>query len=198
MARTETLTTPEGRTLQFSWTSEDIDNFPQVKVPLDATAPRSKIATQSVITSLADRFPQAFQNIDPMALSRMLDLPDPKGFLATQDPDVAKAEWENGLLMQATPVMPAEFDDHARHIAQHNKERKTPAYEMSNAEIRQAIDLHIQAHQAMAAQEAAQQLQMQQQMPGSEMLPQANEAAGSMVPPPDTGQPALNQEIPAQ
>jgi hypothetical protein len=100
--------------------------------------------------------------------------------------------------MQAIPVMPAEFDDHARHIAQHNKERKTPAYEMATAEVRQAIDLHVQAHQTIAAQEAAQQLQMQQQMPGSEMLPQANEAPGSMVPPPATGQPAFNQEMPAQ
>ena len=195
MVRTETLTTPEGNTIQFSWTAEDIDENPQVKVPLDATAPRSKIATQSVLTSLADRFPQAFQNIDPIALSRMLDLPDPKGFLATQDPDIAKAEWENGLLMQGIPVMPATFDDHAKHIAHHNKERKTPAYEMATPEVRQAIDVHVQAHQTLAAQEAAQQLQAQQQMPGSEMLPQANEAPGSMVPQATTGPTGPNQEM---
>jgi len=117
----------------------------------------------------------------------MLDLPDPKGYLHTMDSDVAKAEWENGLLMQATPVMPAGFDDHAKHIAQHNKERKTPAYELATPDVREAIDLHIQAHQMMAAQEAQQQMQLMQQLPGAEQLPQANEPPGSMVPAPQPG-----------
>jgi hypothetical protein len=187
MVRTQTLTTPQGNTIQFAWSADDIDDNPQVKVPLDATAPRSKIATQSVLTSLADRFPQAFANADPLALARMLDLPDPKGYLATMDADIAKAEWENGLLMQATPVMPATFDDHAKHIAQHNKERKTAAYELASADVRQAIDLHIQAHETLAAEEAAQQLQLMQQMPGAQALPQANEPPGSMVPQPQLG-----------
>lgn len=189
MARTQTLTTPQGATVQFSWTAEDIDDNPQVKVPLDATAPRSKIATQSILTSLADRFPQAFANADPIAIARMLDLPDPKGYLSTMDPDIAKAEWENGLLMQATPVMPALFDDHAKHIAQHNKERKSPAYELATPEVRQAIDVHIDAHQTLAIEESQQQLAAMQQMPGAQALPQANEPPGSMVPAPQAGAP---------
>lgn len=189
MTRSQTLTTPQGVTVQFSWSSNDIDENPLVKVPLDATAPRSKIATQSILTSLADRFPQAFQNLDPIAIARMLDLPDPKGYLATTDPDIAKAEWENGLLMQATPVMPALFDDHAKHIAQHNKERKSPAYELASPEVRQAIDVHIGAHETLAIEEAQKQLAAMQQMPGAEQLPQANEPPGSMVPAPQAGAP---------
>jgi hypothetical protein len=199
MVQSQTLTTPQGQTLEFSWSGDDIDEFPQVKVPLDATAPRSKIATQAVITSLAQQFPQAFQNIDTVALTRMLDLPDPRGFLSNQDPDTAKAEWENGLLMQGVPVMPADFDDHARHIAQHNKERKSPAYELAEDAIRQAIDVHVQAHQKLAADEAQQQMALAQQMPGAQALPQANEAPGSMVPQPMTGNsPLAPQEMPPQ
>ena len=189
MVRSQTLTTPQGATVQFSWSAEDIDPYPVVKVPLDATAPRSKIATQSILTSLADRFPQAFANLDPLAIARMLDLPDPKGYLATTDPDIAKAEWENGLLMQAVAVMPAMFDDHAKHIAQHNRERKSPAYELASDEIRQTIDVHIQAHEALAMEEAQRQLAAMQQMPGAQALPQANEPPGSMVPEPQAGQP---------
>lgn len=189
MVRSQTLTTPQGATVQFSWSAEDIDPYPVVKVPLDATAPRSKIATQSILTSLADRFPQAFANLDPLAIARMLDLPDPKGYLATTDPDIAKAEWENGLLMQSVAVMPAMFDDHAKHIAQHNRERKSPAYELASDEIRQTIDVHIQAHEALAMEEAQRQLQAMQQMPGAQALPQANEPPGSMVPEPQAGQP---------
>ena len=198
MVRSQTITTSQGSTVQFEWTSEDIDETPMVKVPLDATAPRSKIATQSVIVSLAQTFPAAFQNVDGMSLARLLDLPDPKGFLTTADPDVAKAEWENGLLMQAIPVMPADFDDHAKHIAQHNRERKSPAYELAADDVRQAIDVHVQAHQKLVADEAAAQLATQQQMPGAEMLPQANEAPGSMVPQAQTGQPGQPQEMPPQ
>jgi hypothetical protein len=198
MVRSQTITTSQGSTVQFEWTSEDIDETPMVKVPLDATAPRSKIATQSVIVSLAQTFPAAFQNVDGMSLARLLDLPDPKGFLTTADPDVAKAEWENGLLMQAIPVMPADFDDHAKHIAQHNRERKSPAYELAADDVRQAIDVHVMAHQKLAADEAAAQLATQQQMPGAEMLPQANEAPGSMVPQARTGQPEQPQEMPPQ
>jgi len=89
--------------------------------------------------------------------------------------------------MQAVPVMPALFDDHAKHIAQHNKERKTPAYELATAEQRQSIDVHIQAHETLAAEEAQQQMALMQQMPGAQALPQANEPAGSMVPEPQTG-----------
>lgn len=198
MVRSQTITTSQGSTVQFEWTAEDIDETPMVKVPLDATAPRSKIATQSVIVSLAQTFPAAFQNVDGMSLARLLDLPDPKGFLTTADPDVAKAEWENGLLMQAIPVMPADFDDHAKHIAQHNRERKSPAYELAADDVRQAIDVHVQAHQKLAADEVAAQLAAQQQMPGAEMLPQANEAPGSMVPQAQTGQPGQPQEMPPQ
>ena len=189
MVRSQTLTTPQGATVQFSWSAEDIDPNPVVKVPLDATAPRSKIATQSILTSLADRFPQAFANLDPLAIARMLDLPDPKGYLATTDPDIAKAEWENGLLMQSVAVMPAMFDDHAKHIAQHNRERKSPAYELASDEIRQTIDVHIQAHESLAMEEAQRQLAAMQQMPGAQALPQANEPPGSMVPEPQAGQP---------
>ena len=195
MVRSQTLTTPQGNTLQFEWTAEDIEEYPQVKVPLDATAPRSKIATQSVITSLAQQFPQAFQNVDGTALARMLDLPDPRGFLGSTDPDITKAEWENGLLMQEVPVMPADFDDHAKHIAQHNRERKSPAYELASPGVRQTIDIHIQAHQTMAAEEAQQQMMRMQTMPGAEALPQANEPAGSLVPQAMTGQPGVPQEM---
>lgn len=199
MVQTKTIRTPQGQTLQFSWGPDDIDENPQVKVPLDAVAPRSKIATQSVITNLAQQFPQAFQNVDPLMLTKMLDLPDPKAYMSHSDPDVAKAEWENGLLMQAIPVMPADFDDHARHISQHNKERKSPAYEMADDATRQAIDTHVAAHQTLAAEEAQKQLALAQQMPGAQALPQASEAPGSMVPQSISGNaPMTPQEMPAQ
>lgn len=144
--RRVTVMTEHNMPLDISWGAKDIDEKPKVVVPMDATSPRSKLATQSILTALADRFPQAFQNIDPMALAKMLDLPDPKGYLVQVDPDAAKAEWENGLLMQKVPVVPEDFDLHDVHINIHNRQRKSPAYELADPQAKAIIDLHVQAH----------------------------------------------------
>jgi hypothetical protein len=79
----------------------------------------------------------------------MLDLPDPKGYLTQIDPDAAKAQWENGLLMQGVPVVPEDFDLHDVHINIHNRERKSPAYELADPAVKEIIDLHVMAHQRM-------------------------------------------------
>jgi hypothetical protein len=147
--RRMTVINEHGQPLDISWGADDIDEKPKVVVPLDATTPRSKLATQSVLTALADRVPQAFQGIDPLALARMLDLPDPKGYLTQIDPDAAKAQWENGLLMQGVPVVPEDFDLHDVHINIHNRERKSPAYELADPAVKEIIDLHVMAHQRM-------------------------------------------------
>lgn len=149
LQRKATIINEYGQPLDISWGAQDIDEKPKVVVPLDATSPRSKLATQSILTSLADRFPTVFQNVDPMGLAKMLDLPDPKGYLAQIDPDASKAQWENGLLMQGVPVVPEDFDVHDIHINVHNRERKSPAYELADPSVKEIIDLHIQAHQRM-------------------------------------------------
>jgi hypothetical protein len=149
MQRQLTVMTEHKLPLDISWGAKDIDKNPKVVVPLDATSPRSKLATQSILTSLADRFPQAFQNVDPLAMAKMLDLPDPKAYLLQVDPDAGKAEWENGLLMQAVPVVPEDFDMHDVHINIHNRQRKSPAYEMAEPAAKEIIDLHVMAHLRM-------------------------------------------------
>jgi len=149
------LITEQGVPHQVSWNAKDIDEKPIVLVPMDATMPRSKLATQSMITSLAQQFPMVFQNVDARSLTRMLDLPDPKQFLSQQDPDIAKAEWENGLLMQGVPVIPEDFDVHDAHIMIHNNERKSPAYELADPQIKQMIDMHVMAHMQFLTNETA-------------------------------------------
>jgi hypothetical protein len=96
-----------------------------------------------------------FQNVDPKSLSKMLDLPDPRQFLVQMDPDIAKAEWENGLLMQGIPVVPEDFDVHDAHIMEHNRERKSPAYELADPQVKQIIDMHIMAHMQFLGNETA-------------------------------------------
>jgi len=158
-----------GVPLEVSWNAEDIDEKPTVVVPLDATQPRSKIATQSIISNLAQQFPMVFQNVDAKSLSKMLDLPDPRTFLAQTDPDVAKAEWENGLLMQGIAVLPEDFDVHNIHIAVHNAQRKSPTYELAPPEIKQLIDMHVMAHMQYLTNETAAMMAQEDQSAMGEM-----------------------------
>ena len=155
IARKVMLITEQGVPHEVSWSAKDIDEKPTVIVPMDSTMPRSKIATQSMITSLAQQFPMVFQNVDARSLSKMLDLPDPRQFLSRMDPDIAKAEWENGLLMQGVAVIPEDFDVHDLHIQTHNNERKSPAYELADPEMKQLIDMHIMAHMQFVTNETA-------------------------------------------
>jgi hypothetical protein len=155
ITRKTIVLTEQGVPHQISWNEGDIDDRPVVIVPMDATMPRSKIATQSILTQLAQQFPTVFQAINPRQMTKMLGLPDPKQFLTQLDPDEAKAEWENGLLMQGVPVVPEDFDVHDMHIHVHNIERKSPAYELADPKIKQVIDMHIMAHMQYLTNETA-------------------------------------------
>lgn len=189
LVRKVVVVTENGIPHEVSWTAQDIDERPVVLVPLDATMPRSKIATQSIISNLAQQFPMVFQNVDARSLTKMLDLPDPKQFLSQQDPDSAKAEWENGLLMQKVPVIPEDFDVHDIHIAIHNAQRKSPAYELADPETKQIIDMHVMAHmQYMSNEMAAAMAQADQVAMGEAVDPGVSAAlqAGTGLPIPQT------------
>ena len=176
------LLTEQGVPHEIQWSAKDIDEKPTVIVPLDATMPRSKLATQSMITQLAQQFPLVFQNVSAKSLTRMLDLPDPKQFLSQMDPDVAKAEWENGLLMQGVPVIPEDFDVHDAHVTIHNTQRKSPAYELADPQVKQMLDMHVMAHiQYMTNETAAIMAQADQAAMGEMQDPGVTAALGAGV-----------------
>lgn len=176
------LLTEQGVPHEIQWSAKDIDEKPTVIVPLDATMPRSKLATQSMITQLAQQFPLVFQNVSAKSLTRMLDLPDPKQFLSQMDPDVAKAEWENGLLMQGVPVIPEDFDVHDAHVTIHNTQRKSPAYELADPQVKQMLDMHVMAHiQYITNETAAMMAQADQAAMGEMQDPGVTAALGTGV-----------------
>jgi len=189
ISRSTTIVTENGVPHAIQWNAKDIDEKPKVIVPLDATMPRSKIATQSLLTGLSQQFPQVFQNINARSLASLLGLPDPKTFLAQLDPDGAKAEWENGLLMQSIPIIPEDFDVHDIHIKIHNDERKSTAYELMPQEQRQYLDLHIQAHmQYLTNERAAIMAQADQAEMGEQQDPGVSAALESGIGLPLPGQ----------
>jgi hypothetical protein len=197
------LLTEQGVPHEIQWSAKDIDEKPTVIVPLDATMPRSKLATQSMITQLAQQFPLVFQNVSAKSLTRMLDLPDPKQFLSQMDPDVAKAEWENGLLMQGVPVIPEDFDVHDAHVNIHNTQRKSPAYELADPQVKQMLDMHVMAHMQYLTNETAAMMAQSDQAAMGEMQDPGVAAAlatGVGLPMPQTGmmqeEQMMQQEMP--
>jgi len=162
----------------IAWKGSDIKGQRNVRVPLEVTQPRSKAAQLSFAKDLWDR-----QIItDPHQYARIAGLPEDE-LVEVLDADVAKAYRENARMSNGSPEIPDEFDDHAKHIAEHNRHRKSDAYRFASKEIRSIFDDHIKAHEVYAAEEYGQQMQKASVAPGLAMLPQAHEPVGSMVPP---------------
>lgn len=160
--------------IRVSWTGDDIDDEPRVRVPLDVAVPRSRAAQQAAVIQIAQSFPKLFESIDQDALSRMLAMPTARGGQSV-DANTQMAKYENVMLRQGEPMTPAEWHNHAAHLHFHNEERNRPSYDSWPPESQQLMAEHIARHeqaqeqeqnearQKMAAQIAAAQ---QGQLPG--------------------------------
>ncbi|MGE4426045.1 MAG: hypothetical protein AB7G37_06315 [Solirubrobacteraceae bacterium] len=186
--RTATVSTPSGLPQKLEWTGRHLHGQTRARVPLDSVMPRSRVAMQAWIMSMAERFPQMMPQ-NPAAMARLLDLPMQSEFAQLIDADVAEAEAENHLMSTGqipshgeTPL-PVMWQDHAKHIAEHNRFRKSRGYAYASADVRHIVDLHIQAHSMLAAEQHFNQLMAEQRSPGSSLIPQADEPPGSQVPP---------------
>lgn len=166
------------------WTGQQLRGQTQARVPLDAVMPYSRAAQQAWVTQLAQTFPGVPIFQDPAMMSRLLDLPDAEGLQAALDADVAKAEFENHMISTGEVFLPETFDDHAKHIAQHNRWRKSTAYIYADPQVRQIMDQHVMAHMQLAAEEAANQAHLEATAPGASQIPQDNAPTGSGVPAP--------------
>lgn len=176
-----------GIPLVQEWTGRRLKGQTRATVPLDVTLPHSRAAMQAWVTSIFQQFPNLMPQ-DPSVMARLLDMPNTDAFSELADADIAQAQREN-LLMSIGQIpalddrpFPVPWDDHAKHIAEHNRFRKSDAYIFSPSEYRSIVDMHIQAHEKMAAEQVIQQQQLEQAAPGMSALPQADEPPGSMVP----------------
>lgn len=169
-----------GTPVSRKWDGKDLHGQTRVTVPLDTVLPHSRVAMQAWITNLVDR---GMLPKNPEFVGRLLDLPGTNMIQEALDVDASQATQENGWMGTGMVILPEKFEDHARHMAEHNRFRKSNAYRFGDEETRQLVDLHIAAHEKMIAEEAAQQLALNAVQPGLAAMPQANEPFGSAVPP---------------
>lgn len=187
--RSARVMTETGIPMVRDWTGRQLRGQTRATVPIDTVLPHSRVALQAWVMAIGEKFPQAMPQ-NPATLARMMDLPASAMFGEMADADVSQAMNENHLMsVGIIPALddhdpfPQEYDNHAVHIAEHNRLRKSRAYIYAEANVRRIVDAHIAAHEQLARAQAIDQLKLNQAQPGAGAMPQANEPAGSAVPP---------------
>lgn len=167
-----------GQVRVSKWNGKALKGQTRAIVPLETTLPVSQAAQQAFARDMWDRGIIK----DPLVFARLLRLPQ-REITSVLDADVSKAQRENVRMLLGEALHPEQFDDHGKHIAEHNRFRKSDSYIYADAMSKRIIDAHTMYHQMMAAQEMGQQVTNAQLNPALAAIPQANEPPGSMVPP---------------
>lgn len=185
--RETTVTLPSGGAEQRKWTGKDLAGQTKVRVPIDNVMPSSKVATQAMMTSLAQAFPQIAQGMDLATLGRLIEMPNLREMISSLDPDVAKAESENEMMAQGNTQVPMQWHDHAKHIDTHNKFRNSARWDTLDLQTQDMVNEHCKVHalwvqEAQQAQpDAAQTAQSAPSAPGPQQQP-AQQPAQSQAP----------------
>lgn len=195
-SRDAAVISPSGVPQKWSWQGSDLRGQTTVRVPIDAVAPYTRAQMLANLQNLQQLNPTAFQNIPHERIVRLMGLSSAREISNSLNPDVAKAHRENDRMMGSEPSQPAKFDDHAKHIAEHNAFRKSTNYEFAPDEIKELVDMHIKAHEVLAQEEVMGQATMNAIAPGLGALPQGHDPMGSAVPSPFSMSPQLSEEQP--
>lgn len=154
------------------FTGADLGEQLDVHVSSESGLPKSKTArTQLAIDLLAQGIIS-----DPRDFVRMLDLPGTDFLVETLNVDAAQANREHGYLLQMDPVEAKTWHDHAVHITEHNKFRKSEEYEHLSPDQQAWFDGHVDAHYAQVLG------QMSVPTPDGQFMPELSQAAASMMP----------------
>lgn len=142
-----------GDNAAFILRGSDIPPDPQVKVVVDLQRPEPDEREEQRLFALFDR--GIVQ--DPRLLVRLLKYGSREEVFTDLDLDEAQAQRENARMAAGMEVMPEDFHNHLLHLVEHNRFRKTEAYEQLPPDRRQLFARHIAVHQQFlqAAQKPA-------------------------------------------
>ena len=140
--------------MTVKWTGKDLLGNTTAIVPPEAIVPTSKASQQAFAQSLWDRKIITSATV----YAKIAELPYRKDLLQGIDDDLARAQRENHVMSMGDVSLPETFDDHGKHISEHNSFRKSERYEHLPLADRKLVDLHVQAHSTLAAEAAATQL----------------------------------------
>ena len=176
--REATVRLPGAPAQKMEWTGESFRGQTYTRVPYAAVAPMNEAAKFARAVTLKQI--EVIKNDTDFAA--YVDMPGEKSFMEDINWHLAKARRENQSMAVGEVMIPAEFDDHSMHIDQHNRYRSTSDYEHLPSEARNLVDLHVQAHSTLAAEEAAAQMLKMQYGPGLAEAAQVGQPPGSAIP----------------
>ena len=148
--RTAIVSAPGQPPETHNWSGADLEGQTRAIIPLDTIIPRSRAAMQQT----ADKMMQMQLITSFEEYAAIAELPGSRSMIDRLKPDVAKARRENAQMALAEVCIPAEFDDHAAHIAEHNVFRKSVKFERLPASVQEMIGEHIKAHSTLAGEQA--------------------------------------------
>lgn len=135
------------------WTGKDLQEQYRAEVPVDAVLPRSRAAQMEVAREMVQM--GMIQDIETFSI--VAELPGRRQLIERMQPNVAKARRENAHMAVGEVRIPAEFDDHEKHILEHNVFRMSEKWDRLPTAIQEIVNDHIQAHENMAAEALGQQ-----------------------------------------
>ena len=133
-----------------NWSGADLEGQTRAVIPIDTIIPRSRAAMQQT----ADKMMQMKLIGSFEEYAAIAELPGARSMVDRLKPDVAKARRENAQMALAEVCVPADFDDHAAHIQEHNVFRKSVKFERLPSSVQEMIAQHIQAHSTLAGEQA--------------------------------------------
>jgi hypothetical protein len=170
------------RPYAVDFTGEMLHGQTKATVPMEVMQPRSRAVQMAQASSLMQM--GAFGTPPDLRLYvRVADLPDKDRLLAALSADADRAQRENEQMFRDQAAEIQKFDNHAVHISEHNWARKSERYERLSASEKNLFDVHVKAHETMAAEEAGRQEMKATESPALAAAAQADAPPGSGVPP---------------
>lgn len=181
----------DGMPVEREWTGLQLRGQTRCVVPLESVLPYSRAAMQAWLLDLFTQVPAAVPQ-DITQIAKLLELPSIDAFDQMVNADVAEA-WKENAQMASGEIpwigaphdrpKPSLWEDHAVHIAEHNRMRKSAEYlHAENPDVRRIVDAHIKAHEQLALQQTMEQRDVNALIPGAGAIPQADEPVGSVIP----------------
>lgn len=169
------------RPYKVDFTGDMLHGQTTATVPVEVMAPQSRAVQEARANQLLQM--GAFGSPPDMRLYvRVANLPNQMELLSALNQDADRAQRENEEMFRGKMAEVFDFDNHGIHIAEHNYARKSERYERLTGEGRTVFDLHIKAHEVMAAEEAARSEMRAAESPALAAAPHGTEPPGAAVP----------------
>lgn len=159
------------------WIGKDLLGQVNAIVPLESIMPKSRAQQQAFAEKAMEM--KLITNLEQFV--KLSDLPDGTDILEALSPDVSKARRENYQMSTGQAIIPATFDDHVLHNAEHRTFMKSVRWDTLDQQSQEIFLEHIQGHATLSAEQLGNQAAKMAQSP---LLASAAQVDESPVLPP--------------